>query len=152
MILAEYLEHAIPLALLGLAIYRPSQRWLCDPVRERGWHWRGTLLKIGTWNVFLRGLWFAIRGIEVPYIPTAKERKFGKFWRLAALPLAVIATSATTLLIVVYRRLFVLDEHHVRVTTEATWAMAGFLIINAIFMSGRLWAAWQDRVRREPEE
>lgn len=152
MILAEYLEHAIPLALLGLTIYRLSQRWLCDPVRERGWHWRGTLLKIGTWNVFLRGLWFAIRGIEVPYIPTAKERKFGEFWRLARLPLAVIAISATTLLIVVYRRLFVLDEHYVRVTTEATWAMAGFLIINAIFMSGRLWAAWQGRARREPEE
>ncbi|HET7706812.1 MAG TPA: glycosyltransferase family 2 protein [Thermoanaerobaculia bacterium] len=152
MILAEYLEHAIPLALLGLAIYRLSQRWLCDPARERGWHWRGTLLKIGAWNVFLRGLWFAVRGIDVPYIPTAKERKFGEFWRLSRLPLGVIAISAVTVAIVVYRRLFVLDETHVRITTEATWAMAGFLIINSIFMSGRLWAAWQDRVRREPEE
>jgi hypothetical protein len=53
---------------------------------------------------------------------------------------------------VIYRRLFILEETLVRITTEATWAMAGFLIINSIFMSGRLWAAWQDRERREPEE
>ena len=152
MILAEYLEHAIPLALLGLGIYRLSQRWLCDPARERGWHWRGTLLKIGAWNVFLRGLWLALRGVEVPYVPTAKERKFGEFWRLARMPVAVIVLSAVTVVIVLYRRLFILDETHVRITTEATWAMAGFLIINSIFMSGRLWAAWQDRDREEPEE
>src|SRR5688500_14170137 len=152
MVLAEYLEHAIPLALLGLGIYRLSQRWLCDPARERGWHWRGTLLKIGAWSVFLRGLWLALRGVDVPYIPTAKERKFGDFWRLATVPVTLIVVSALTVVIVLYRRLFALDETHVRITTEATWAMAGFLIINSIFMSGRLWAAWQDRDRGEPEE
>ncbi|HEU4521607.1 MAG TPA: glycosyltransferase family 2 protein [Thermoanaerobaculia bacterium] len=152
MILAEYLEHAVPLGLLGLIIYRVSQRWLCDPDRERGWHWRGTLIKLGSWNVYLKGLWLALRGIDVPYIPTAKERKLGEFWTYAALPLAIIAISAMTTLGVIYLRLYHLDESHVRITTEATYAMIGFLIVNGIFMSGRLWAAWQDRARREPEE
>lgn len=152
MVLAEYLEHAVPVGLLGLAIYRISQQWLCDPDRERGWHWRGTLLKLGAWNIYLRGLWLAIQGIDVPYIPTAKERRLGEFWRHARLPLAVIAISAVTTAGVVYGRLFLLEESHVRITTEATWAMIGFLIVNSIFMSGRLWAAWQDRERWEPED
>lgn len=152
MVLAEYLEHAVPVGLLGLAVYRMSQRWLCDPARERGWHWRGTVLKIGAWNVYLKGLWLALRGIEVPYIPTAKERKLGEFWRLATMPLAIMAISSITVITVIYQRLFLLDESHVRITTEATWAMVGFLFINCLFMSGRLWAAWQDRVRPQPEE
>ena len=152
MVLADYLEHAVPVGLLGLAIYRISQQWLCDPARERGWHWRGTLLKIGAWNIYLKGLWLALRGVPVPYIPTVKERRLGDFWSYARLPLAVVAVSAITVAIVVYRRLFLLDETHVRITTEATFAMIGFLTINCIFMSGRIYAAWQDRERPEPEE
>ncbi|HEX6177078.1 MAG TPA: cellulose synthase catalytic subunit [Thermoanaerobaculia bacterium] len=152
MVLAEYLEHAIPVGLLGLAIYRVSQQWLCDPDRERGWHWRGTLLKLGSWNVYLRGLWLAVRGISVPYIPTAKERKLGNFWVLAKMPFAVIALSFATVAAVVYQRLFLLEETHVRMTTEATWAMIGFLLVNCVFMSGRIWAAWQDREQWEPED
>ena len=152
MILAEYLEHAVPVGLIGMAIYRVSQQWLCDPARERGWHWRGTLLKIGSWNIYLQGLWLAVRGVSVPYIPTAKERRFGDFWRLARLPLAILAVSAVTTVVIVYRRLYFLDESLVRITTEATYAMIGFMLVNAIFMSGRVWAAWEDRVRPEPEE
>ena len=152
MVLAEYLEHAVPVALLGLLIYRVSQQWLCDPERERGWHWRGTLLKLGSWNVYLRGLWLALRGIEVPYVPTSKERKLGSFWLHIKMPFAVVAISLVTVAATVYRRLFLLDETHVRITTEATWAMIAFLLLNCIFMSGRIWAAWQDRELWEPEE
>ncbi len=151
-VLAEYLEHAIPVGLLGLIIYRLSQRWLCDPVRERGWHWRGTLMKIGSWSVYLRGLWLAIRGISVPYIPTAKERKTGAFWSMAAVPVAVILLSMMTASAVIIRRLFFLEESFVRITTEATWAMIGFVMINSLYMSGRLWAAWQDRTRKQTAE
>jgi cellulose synthase (UDP-forming) len=151
-VLAEYLEHAIPLAVLGLIIYRFSQRWLCDPLRERGWHWRGTLMKIGAWNVYLNGLLLAVRGISVPYIPTAKERKTGSFWSMAAMPISVILVSVATVSTVVWRRLFVLEESHVRITTEATWGMMAFLIVNCLYMSGRLWAAWKDRTRKQPTE
>ena len=88
----------------------------------------------------------------MPYIPTAKERKLGNFWRYAAMPATMMAISAVTTVVVIYMRLYHLPESHVRMTTEANWAMIGFLIVNSIFMSGRLWAAWQDRVRPEPED
>jgi hypothetical protein len=43
----------------------------------------------------------------------------------------------------------VLSEGQVRISTEVTLGMAGFLAINSIFSSGRLYAAWKDRERPE---
>ncbi len=143
--LSEYLQHVLPIGILGLAIYRLSQRWLCYPQRERGWHWRGTLMKIGSWNVYLNGLLLALRGIAVPYVPTSKERLKTRFWSLAWVPLSVIGMSFVTVAVALWQRLYVLDETHVRVTTEATYGMIAFLIVNLMLMSGRVWAAWQDR-------
>jgi len=147
MFLSEYLQHALPLGFFGVVIYRLAQRWLCDPPRERGWHWRGMLLKVGCWSVYLRGLILAILGIAVPYIPTAKSRQAGNFWRLAAVPLTITVASLATLVAVVIRRFYLMPEAEVRITTEVAAGMAGFLMINVAFMSGRLYAAWKDSAR-----
>ena len=143
-LLSDYVQHALPIGILGATIYRFVQRWLCDPVRERGWHWRGTLLKIGSWNVFLRGLVLAIRGVEVPYIPTRKERHRGRFWTLARVPLITIALSIVTIAWTVFRQLFIVPESEVLITTEVTVGMVMFLMINVVLMSGRVYAAWID--------
>ena len=148
MLLSEYLLHALPVGLCGIAIYLFLQRWLCDPVRERGVHWRGTLLKIGAFSVYLEGLVLAVLGVAVPYIPTAKERRTGRFWPLARLPLAVIAVSAAAVAWTVIRRLYVMPEAEVRISTEGTLGMLGFLVLNTIFMGGRVYAAWKGRARR----
>lgn len=147
MFLSEYLQHALPAGLFGVLIYRYAQRWLCDPERERGWHWRGMLLKIGCWSVYLKGFLLALLGIAVPYIPTAKSRQAGNFWRLAAVPLAITVASIATLVAVFVRRIYFMSEAEVRITTEVAAGMAGFLMIDVLFMSGRLYAAWKDRRR-----
>jgi cellulose synthase (UDP-forming) len=147
MFISDYLRHALPVGLFGVLIYRYAQRWLCDPARERGWHWRGMLLKVGCWSVYLKGLVLALLGIAVPYIPTAKSRQSGNFWRLAAVPLTITVASFTTLGVVLIRRFYFMSEAEARITTEVAAGMAGFLIINVLFMSGRLYAAWKDRAR-----
>ena len=147
MFVSEYLQHALPVGLFGIVIYRYTQRWLCDPPRERGWHWRGMLLKIGCWSVYLRALLLALGNVAVPYIPTAKERRAGNFWRLAAVPLATAVASLITVAATIWRRLFTMPEAEARITTEVAAGMIGFLMINVLFMSGRLYAAWRDRVR-----
>jgi len=144
MFLADYVVHALPVGIFGVAIYRFVQRWLCDPVRERGWHWRGMLLKIGCWSVYLKGFALAVANVAVPYIPTAKERKRGKFFRLAAVPLTIVALSFAMIGWTIARRLTVLAEAEVRITTEVTAGMIGFVIVNVCFMAGRLWAEWTD--------
>jgi len=147
MFVSEYLQHALPVALFGALIYRYAQRWLCDPVRERGWHWRGMLMKVGCWSVYLKGFILALLGVAVPYIPTAKSRQHGNFWRLAAVPLTITLGSLATLVAVFVRRFFLMSEAEVRITTEVAAGMTGFLMINVLFMSGRLYAAWKDRTR-----
>ncbi|HSP34428.1 MAG TPA: glycosyltransferase [Thermoanaerobaculia bacterium] len=143
-LLSEYVQHALPVGLLGAIIYRFVQRWLCDPVREHGWHWRGTLLKIGSWNVYLRGLVLAIRGVEVPYIPTRKERHRGRFWSLARTPLTLILLSTLTIAWTFFRQLYITPESEVLITTEVRVGMVLFLMINIVLMSGRVYAAWID--------
>jgi len=147
--LSEYVQHALPVGLFGVLTYRFVQRWMCDPVRERGLHWRGTLLKIGSWSVFLKGFALAVAGIAVPYIPTSKERLRGNFWRLARVPLLVIALSAVTVGWTLFRQLYIVAESEVRITTEVTFGMLLFLLSNAVLMAGRVYAAWIDR-EREP--
>jgi cellulose synthase (UDP-forming) len=142
-----YLRHVVPIGIFGALIYRFIQRWTCDPVRERGWHWRGTLLKIGSFTVYLKGLVLAVAGIAVPYIPTAKERQRADFWKLARVPIAVVVLSLLTLLWTVFLQLFVLAESEVLITTEVRLGMTGFLIANSVLMSGRIYAAWVDRER-----
>jgi len=145
MFISEYLAHALPVGFFGVVIYRFAQRWLCDPATERGWHWRGMLLKVGCWNVYLKGLILALLGVAVPYIPTAKSRQAGNFWRLAAVPLTITVGSLATLAAVIIRRLYLMSEAEVRITTEVAAGMIGFLMINVVFMSGRIYAAWKDR-------
>jgi cellulose synthase (UDP-forming) len=148
MFLGDYIAHALPVGFFGIVNYRFVQRWLCDPARERGWHWRGTLLKIGCWSVYLQGLIFALTNITVPYIPTAKERRTGNFLRLAAVPLLVVLMSIGAVVASFIRRFRFLSEAEVRISSEATLGMIGFAMVNCLLMSGRLYAAWKDSDRR----
>jgi len=152
MFLGEYIAHAAPVGFFGVINYRFAQRWLCDPERERGWHWRGTLLKIGSWSVYLQGLLLALGNVTVPYIPTAKERQTGNFGRLAAVPLTVVLLSVAAVVVSFVRRFWFLSEAEVRSTSGATAGMAGFAIANCLLMSGRLYAAWKDSDRHSARD
>lgn len=148
-LLSEYIQHAVPVGFFGIVVYLFSQRWMCDPARERGLHWRGTLLKIGSWSVYLKGLVLAVLNIAVPYVPTAKERRRARFWTLARLPLAMIGLSVLGIVWTMWRQLYVVPEAEVLITTEVTLCMLTFATINVLLLSGRLYAAWVDRARRE---
>ncbi len=141
----EFLNRGVPVALLGAGIYLFTQRWLCDPARERGLHWRGMLLKVGAWNIYLLGLVLALLRVKVPYIPTAKERRGGAFWSLSRVPLFVAAACAATLAWVLWSRLYRLPEAEVMASAPRIYGMASFLLVNIAFMGGRIYAAWQDR-------
>jgi cellulose synthase (UDP-forming) len=143
-LISEYVKHVTPVGLFGVLIYLVMNLWLCDPARERGIHWRGTLLKVGTWNIHLLGLVLAIARVSVPYIPTEKTRRVGQFWNLARVPLTMILASVATVAWAMYQRLYRMPEPEVRISTEATGGMLLFLMMNTIFMSGRLYAAWKD--------
>ncbi len=142
---AEFLSVGAPVALVGIAIYGFVQRWLCDPATERGTHWRGMMLKLACWPVFLAGTLLAVVRAEIPYIPTAKEAVKGRFLRLAWPQLALIALFLVTLAHVAYVRAFRTSEASLALTNEAVWGMILFAIMPVASAGGALYAAWQAR-------
>jgi cellulose synthase (UDP-forming) len=142
---AEFLVIGGPVAVIGVVMYAVVQRWLCDPETERGMHWRGFVLKVACWPVFLAGTVLAVFRAEIPYIPTAKEAVRGRFLRLAWPQLALIALYVVTINRVVYARAFHSSEASVELTSEAVWGMLAFAALPVLGSIGVLYAAWQAR-------
>ncbi len=141
----EFISKAGPVAILGVGVYLYAQRWLCHPAVERGLHWRGMVLKMACWPVVLAGTLLAIARAKVPYIPTAKEAAAGHFWRLASPHLAVVALFAVTVSWVLLRRLSVVPEAELMLTSEAVWGMIFFAGIAVTTSCGAIYAAWTSR-------
>lgn len=141
----EFVLYGAPVALIGIAAYAYAQRWLCHRDAEWGLHWRGLMLKVACWPVFLAGLVLAIGRAEIPYIPTAKEARRGRFLWLAAPHLLLLAGYVVTLAHTLYVRLLVAPEGSMMLTAEAVWAMIGFATLAAALSCGGVVAAWQAR-------
>ena len=141
----EFITVGGPVALLGIAIYLYVQRWLCHPERERGLHWRGLSLKVACWPVYLLGTVLGVARAEVPYIPTAKEARKGRFLHLAWPHLALAAVYGITLAWTVYRRLVLTPEAALFLTSEAVWGMVAFASLAMLLASGGIRAAWEAR-------
>jgi cellulose synthase (UDP-forming) len=147
---AEFIIATLPVALAGSAMYFLVQRWLCDPARERGVHWRGLVLKLACWPVFFVGTVLAIGRAEIPYIPTAKKATRGRFLRLAWPKLALMGVFAATLARVTISRLWTTTEVSLELSSEAVWGMLGFAALPVITSLAALRAAWQ--ARRVPSD
>lgn len=141
----EFIQHGAPVALLGVAVYGHAQRWLCHRRAEWGLHWRGLMLKMACWPVFLAGMLFAIGRKDIPFIPTAKKAQRGRFVRLAAPHLVLVALYLVTVGYTVYARLLLASEGALMLTAEAVWAMIGFGGMAAGLSLGGVYAAWQAR-------
>lgn len=145
MLFNEFVAIGGPVALFGVLVYVYTQRWLCDADTERGLHWRGLMLKIACWPVFLTGTVLAIVRADIPYIPTAKEAVRGKFLRLAWPHLLLLGVFLVTVARTVYTRMTSVPEEALALTAEAVWAMIGFATAAVILSSGGIVAAWQAR-------
>ena len=142
---AEFLGAVVPVGLAGAAMYLFTQRWLCHPEVERGLHWRGLVLKVACWPVFLAGTVLAVARAEIPYVPTAKEAVRGRFLRLAWPHLLVLGAYLATLARVAFVRLERTPEGALALSSEAVWGMVGFATVAAAATLGALYAAWEAR-------
>lgn len=141
----EFVVVAGPVAAVGIAMYLFVQQWLCHPAAERGLHWRGLMLKIACWPVFLIGTLLAVVRAEIPYIPTAKEAVRGRFLRLAWPQLALLLVYFSTIVHVVRDRLLVTSEGMLELSSQAVWGMIAFATLPIVMSLGTLYAAWQAR-------
>ncbi len=137
----EFVTRIAPVATVGAATYLFAQRWLCDPANERGTHWRGYVLKVACWPVFLAGTVLGIVRASVPYIPTAKEAVRGAFVRLAWPQLALVALFGVTVGWIVRTRLLVAPEASLELSAEGIWGMIAFATLPVIASLGAVYAA-----------
>ena len=142
---AEFLSTGAPVAVVGAIFYLVMQRWLCDPASERGIHWRGMMLKIACWPVFLAGTVLAVLHAEIPYIPTPKEAVRGRFLRLAWPQLVLVGLYAVTVAHVVVMRAHATSEGSLELSAEAIWGMIAFATLPVFAALGALYAAWEAR-------
>jgi cellulose synthase (UDP-forming) len=142
---AEFLIVGAPVAVIGIALYLIMQRWLCDRSTERGLHWRGLMLKVACWPIFLAGTALAVVRADIPYIPTAKEAVRGRFLGLAWPQVLLIVVYVATLLRVIGVRAFGTSEGSLELSAEAVWGMIAFATLPVISSLGAIYAAWQAR-------
>lgn len=146
---SEFVATGGPVAILGIAIYQVGQRWLAHPRAERGIHWRALSLKMACWPVYMVGTILAIGRAEIPYIPTAKEARLGRFLVLAWPHVALAAVYIVTLAWTLAHRLLITPEASLVLSGEAVWGMVAFASLALALVSGGIRAAWD--ARRLPE-
>lgn len=117
-----FLLHGIPLFLSATVIRHYAQHFLLDQ-HEKGFHVMGSILRMGTWWIYLLGMVYAVFRIKVPYIPTPKESDLTNEWKICIPNLIVIALNITAVVYGLYRD-----------WTPFSWLMAGFAGINAVLL------------------
>ncbi|MFC4212700.1 glycosyltransferase family 2 protein [Pedobacter lithocola] len=126
-----FMLYAGPLVLLSFLIRLFVQRWVMEE-EERGFHIVGGLLMIGTWWIFLIGLYYAILRKKVPYNPTPKDGYEENNWKINIPNIAIIIAS---ILSIIY-------------SLHTDWnpynlIMSGFATLNCIILSFSIFAARQ---------
>jgi len=146
----EFIINGAPIIVIAVAIYLFVQKWLSHPQAERGFHWRGMILKTAIWPVFLLGNLLGFVNAEIPYIPTAKKAVPGLSPYTRPLILHVVL-FIFTLAYVIYSRLSTVSEGLLALTSEQVWGMFAFAFVSVILVIGGIFAAFESRNLPEDE-
>jgi len=138
----EFLIKGSNVALIALLVYLYVQKFLVHPETERGFHWRGMILKYSLWPVYFLSFVLSILNYKIPYIPTAKKAVIGSI-TLFARPLMWYNILFLISIVIVFidRRYFV-PESELIFTSTRTWGMLGFSMLAFIQSMGGIFAAW----------
>jgi len=143
MFFIEFLYYGFPVLFFSSWIYFHVQRWLTHKSQERGFHWRGMVMKFACWPVYLMGFIWSVFNKDIPYIPTAKQAVAGKISVFAKpLVLQILLYLITSIWVIVQRYSF-LDEVQLISTSEITYGMLAFGFIPFALASFSLYAVWE---------
>tara|TARA_R110001592_G_scaffold68389_2_gene209596 strand:- start:1385 stop:2998 length:1614 start_codon:yes stop_codon:yes gene_type:complete len=141
----EFIILGSPILLIAMFIYGYAQRFLCDRKTEKGFHWRGMVLKYSCWPVFTYAFYLTLINKKIPYLPTAKIAVKG-FMNPFVKPLLWYCILVILMLLGVYiERRYFIPESELILTAEKTWAMIGFAMIAFIQFTGGIGAAFKSK-------
>lgn len=151
MYFVDFLMHGFFILFFSMAIYLYVQKWLCHKETERGIHWRGMVLKFGSWPVFLLGFLLSIVNADIPYIPTAKKAVVGYFTPFARPLLLQCFLFVMAIIYVFVQRRYWTNEEEVIATSQITWGMMAFSLLAFIMAMGGILAALEARKLKEED-
>ncbi len=147
----EFIFYGAPVMIIAILIYFYVQYWMCHPQMERGFHWRGMILKFACWPVFFLGFILSIINADIPYIPTAKQAVIGKVTPFAYPLVFQVTFFPLIVLYVIYERRYILPETTLVMTAEKTWGMIGFATVSFLLALGGIYAVVDSQLLK-PED
>jgi hypothetical protein len=118
-----FLWRILPVIVGVFVVRHYAQRFLLDE-NEKGFHFFGGLLRVGTWWIYLKGFLYAILGKKVPYLPTPKEGVIKNEWTISIPNILVILLSIGVLMVGLERD-----------WNPYSFIMAGFSVLNIFLLS-----------------
>ncbi|MGP8215334.1 MAG: glycosyltransferase family 2 protein [Bacteroidia bacterium] len=138
---ADFLIKGSFIVAIAAMIHFYVQKFLCHREAERGFHWRGMVLKYACWPVFSLGCMLGILDYDIPYIPTAKKAVVGLLSPFVRPLIFYCILFLITVIIVYINRRYFVPESELIFSAEKTWGMIGFSSIAFIMSLGGIWAA-----------
>jgi cellulose synthase (UDP-forming) len=138
-------------AVISLLFYLYAQKFLCHPATERGFHWRGMILKYSLWPVYFLGFILALLNYKIPYIPTAKKAVIGSVTPFARPLIWYNILFLISVVIVIIDRKYFVPESELLLTSTRTWGMLGFSFLAFLQSLGGIFAAWGAMKLKEEE-
>lgn len=145
----EFIVKFMPVLFIAVCIYAYAQQFLCDPSTERGFHWKGMILKYACWPVFAYAFLLSLLGKKIPYIPTAKkaQKQFMTPFVKPLLYYCILFIIGVTGVFI--NRRFFLPESELILSRQKTWGMLGFSFIAFIQSIGGILAAYEATYLKE---
>ncbi len=151
MLFSEFLINGSFLVIISFSIYLFVQRWMCHPETERGFQWRGMILKYASWPVYLLGFLLAVVNVDIPYIPTSKKAVTNYVTPFARPLTFHFLLFILTFIYVLIQRRFFIPEGELVLTAEKTWGMIGFAGVAALMSLAGMLAARSARNLKEED-
>lgn len=138
----EFLSRGGVLLLIAVLIYAYVQKFLCDPQTERGFHWRGMILKYSCWPVFFYAFLLTLARKNIPYIPTAKTAVRGFMNPFVKPLIAYCLVFLITVAGVYIERRYFTPESELPFSAQRTWGMLAFSFVAFIQSIGGILASY----------
>lgn len=133
--LSYFLLMGVPFFASTLLVRQYAQKWVMD-YKERGLHFQGGLMLIGTWWIHSLGFIFTLLRRKVPYNPTPKD---GKEENILGLSVPNIAMGALTVSAIVYGLTYDFNPYSL--------IMSGFAALNLFFILMMMYIGFQNKIR-----
>ena len=147
----EFIMRGLVFLTFAIAIYAYAQKFLADRKTEKGFHWRGMVLKYASWPIFLYAFYLTLRNKKIPYLPTSKTA-IKKFMNPFVKPLIAYNIIFIITVIGVYiQRRFFTPESELIFSVEKTWGMIAFSFVAFVQSFGGILAAYQSKFIKEED-